>query len=291
MTTNAHSEAETKPFTDAPVLQPNLVVGSVQLLFWLFVHPSAWRNHIRRIDASLQPDFAMAELHHAQWRNPHLQRLLVQGYVAIPILIGILVSLLLLGWSDENIVIGTVLAIVITGSVGIMAGLTGSVAVGIAAGLITGLASGLIIEVAETVTDTEEIGAIIGAIGSVSVGIIGSVAASIAGQRQVYPLPRQVGGIIVGTLIGTLAFALAIAIAERMGANLAGDLAIGITGGLAVGAANGAAVGWRTQRWQRGLFAGTVGSLAFGLSLGLAVLGIGGVITAGGNRRAVRHLI
>ena len=36
------------PITDAPELHPNLILGSLQLLFWLFFHPSAWRNHVAR---------------------------------------------------------------------------------------------------------------------------------------------------------------------------------------------------------------------------------------------------
>lgn len=51
-------------YTDAPELHPNLLLGSLQLMVWLFFHPSAWRNHVKRIDPDLRPDFCLAELEH-----------------------------------------------------------------------------------------------------------------------------------------------------------------------------------------------------------------------------------
>lgn len=44
-------------YTDAPDLHPNLLLASLQLLFWLFFHPTAWRNYITRLDPDLHPDF------------------------------------------------------------------------------------------------------------------------------------------------------------------------------------------------------------------------------------------
>ena len=82
-------------YTNAPELHPNLILGSLQLLFWLFFHPSAWRNHVARIDPTLHPDFALAELSPAQWRNPTLRRLLMMVYVVWPFLVGSLVGLVL----------------------------------------------------------------------------------------------------------------------------------------------------------------------------------------------------
>ena len=42
-------------FTDAPELHPNLILGSLQLLFWLFVHPSAWRSHVAALTRICAP--------------------------------------------------------------------------------------------------------------------------------------------------------------------------------------------------------------------------------------------
>src|SRR5262245_9110161 len=80
-------------YTDAPELHPNLILGSLHLLFWLFFHPSAWRNHVRRIDPELRPDFCLAELSLSDIRDPALQRLLISGYLVTPMLSGLLVGL------------------------------------------------------------------------------------------------------------------------------------------------------------------------------------------------------
>ena len=79
-------------YTDAPILHPNLILGALQLLFWLFLHPSAWRNYVTRIDPDLRPDFCLADLSRAQWRNPALRRLLVTAYVLYPLLVGLLIG-------------------------------------------------------------------------------------------------------------------------------------------------------------------------------------------------------
>ena len=86
-------------YTDTPELHPNLILGGLQLLFWLFFHPSAWRNHIARIDPDLRPDFCLAELSRLQWHNPALRRLLIVGYAVLPLLAGLLagVTLWILG--------------------------------------------------------------------------------------------------------------------------------------------------------------------------------------------------
>ena len=83
-------------YTDAPEPHPNLFLGSLQLLCWLFFRPSAWRHHVARIDPTLRPDFCLAELQSAQWRHPAIRRLLVQGYVVLPALSGALIALILM---------------------------------------------------------------------------------------------------------------------------------------------------------------------------------------------------
>lgn len=76
-----------------PEPHPNLILGSVQLVFWLFFRPTVWRNYIHRIEQKLSPNFCLAELSRSQWRNPDLRRLLLQGCIILPILISIIISL------------------------------------------------------------------------------------------------------------------------------------------------------------------------------------------------------
>jgi hypothetical protein len=89
-------------YTDAPEQHPNLILGSLQLLFWLFFRPSAWRNHIARIDTAVNPDSGSAN---RSWWNPALWRFLIQAYLVLPVLVNL--PLILVQWglmeSGENI--------------------------------------------------------------------------------------------------------------------------------------------------------------------------------------------
>ena len=89
------SETLRNRYTDAPTLTGNLLTGSVRLLFWLFFHPSAWRNHLKRIDSTLSPYFSLADLKRRQWTNTAVLRFLLMTFFAWPLLVGLLLGLVL----------------------------------------------------------------------------------------------------------------------------------------------------------------------------------------------------
>jgi hypothetical protein len=62
-----------------PLPHPNLLVGSVQILAWLFFRPAVWRRYVARCDPALDPDFALIDLTWAQWRSPAVRRLVLQS--------------------------------------------------------------------------------------------------------------------------------------------------------------------------------------------------------------------
>ncbi|MBE8970140.1 ATP-binding protein, partial [Nostocales cyanobacterium LEGE 12452] len=83
-------------YTDAPQQHPNLILGSLQLLFWLVFRPSAWRNHLKRIDPALDSDSSLIILlRQGRWRNLALWRLFIQGFFILPILANLLLGLVL----------------------------------------------------------------------------------------------------------------------------------------------------------------------------------------------------
>ncbi len=126
-------------YTDAPNLHASLLLGSLQLLFWLFFHPSAWRNHVTRFEPPLRPIFGLAELSRDQWRHPEIRRILVMGYGILPMLAGFLLglSLWLLGVSGQDVLLSVAIGIVS----GIGLGMTSSLIVGTSVGIIAGLAT------------------------------------------------------------------------------------------------------------------------------------------------------
>ncbi len=70
-------------YTDAPELH-SIFYGLFQVMGWIFFHPSAWRNHVASVDATLTPSLPLSELSFAHLRNPRLRvQLLV---VVLPLL-------------------------------------------------------------------------------------------------------------------------------------------------------------------------------------------------------------
>jgi hypothetical protein len=81
-------------YTDSPEQHPNLIVGSLQLVFWIFFRPSALLNHAERIDLDLNSNSARQR--HLQWESPKLWRFMLQSYLVVPLLITL--SLALVVW-------------------------------------------------------------------------------------------------------------------------------------------------------------------------------------------------
>ena len=274
MTNRLIDQVTQNAYTDAPELRPALFLGSLRLLFWLFFHPSAWRNYVARVDARLRPDFSLVEVGWQQWRNPAFWRLLVMVYLAWPLLVGLLIglSLRLLALPAESIALGVIVGV----AVGIIAGagasvagsLAAGVAVGIAVGLVMGLLGSVIFGTAGGLTQTYSldivVSALIGLAGGLAGGLAYGVTYGVAGSTRnwgsTYSLTRQISGVVIGIVIGVAA----------------GQLVSIVTGqvatGLAVGLPFGLAVGWRTGKWQRGLVAGLLLGVAGSLSGSEAVV-------------------
>lgn len=269
-------------YTDAPELHPNLILGSVQLLFWLLFHPSAWSNYLARLDPSLDPHFSLIELTRRQWQAPTLRRLLVQATLILPLLLALPVSLILWRQSDqlEFIVVPVIYVVAITITLAIMiaavtslaAGIVGSIGVGVAAGIVAAL--------------VEDDGLVVPLFIAIAMGAMGSTIGYLSRQRLAYSstkpipntpkvditLPAQVGGIVIGVLVGVIAIegarfgltslaGLTVGLPEEIGYWAARAVVVGVSFGLAVG-------------WRYGVTAGVGGGLMVGLVYGLAALGV-----------------
>src|SRR4028118_968340 len=97
-------------YTNAPEQHPNLILGSLQLLFWLFFRPSAWQKHLKRMDPAL--DTQSNSKRGLRWQNLALWKLLIQAFLVMPVLANSIVVALvlwLLGAPVEKIVSGVAL--------------------------------------------------------------------------------------------------------------------------------------------------------------------------------------
>jgi hypothetical protein len=261
-------------YTDAPQLHRNFFVASLQLLFWLFFHPSAWRNQIGRIDPHLPPDFCLAALDRHQLRLPGLWKMLLLSYLTWPLLVATAVALTLssLNLPIESIVVGVVIGVAVGIVISLAASLVGSLAIGIALGvavaIVTGVGSGLAFttgstlssETAEitTLTLSTIIGLAGGLAGGLGFGVAGGLVSSIANAGSTISIIRRISGAIIGILIGAAA------------GFLASFVSVQWVAAIIVGLPFGLAVGWRTGHWRRGLLAGLmvglIGSFASNLT-------------------------
>src|SRR5438876_1229339 len=111
----------TNAYTNNPTLSDNLLIGCLQLVVWLLIHPSAWHNHLAQLDPSLGDDFFLLSLSRAQLKKPALRRLLIQGCVVWAGILTLLALLIL--WaaraSLQEVVFILPFSLVITAAIGI----------------------------------------------------------------------------------------------------------------------------------------------------------------------------
>lgn len=83
-------------YTNAPEQHPNLILGSLQLFFWIIFRPSAWHNHLKRIDLNLESNSPLSILlRQGRWQNLALWRFFIQAYFILPMLANLLLGLVL----------------------------------------------------------------------------------------------------------------------------------------------------------------------------------------------------
>lgn len=267
-------------YADAPPAHPNLILGSLQLAVWIFFHPTAWRNHIKRIDENLRPDFSLAELKPSHWRHPGLRRLLIQAYLILPFFLALL-SILWLGSLLGNFdffIVSLSSAIISIITYSLIAGITASVAISIGANLALGLVSPVMTIALLNFLKLIN-GEVVGNFGAVvneavsigvSYGLIGSIALYLGKQGPAAPLKIRIKGIAAGALCFFLLNLAESSIYQLGTANFQTNSLLGLVVILTVisllrGMALGCAVGWELNKRRRGIIIGIV--LAFFLAL------------------------
>lgn len=258
-------------FTDAPALRRNILVGSFQMLFWLFFHPSAWRHYLAEIAPDLRPNFCLAELRWRHWRSLAMWRLLSMTYLTWSIVAAGVIAggLWLFRLPADRIILGVILGLAVgfvasfaasfAGSfvVGAAAGMAISVVIGLAGMLVFGTSSSLAFRSLPFSFDLIA-STVIGLAGGLAGGLGFGVAAGVGMHEQDhntgYSLPRLVVGVVVGIVIGAAGGRLT-------------HLTIGsVTLGMVIGLPLGVAVLWRTRLWGRSLLAGWLVGIAGNLT-------------------------
>lgn len=251
-------------YTDTPQPRHRFLLAGFQFFFWLLFHPSAWRNHISRVDPELRPDFSLYELTPSQWRNPTLLRLLFSLGTACTLSAGLLggLNLLVLGASQGSILAGTV----VSAAIGLFLVLTVSYGMGVTMGSVAGVAASfpimtfiMVPQIQFNILSILGIGCVVGVLAS----LFGSVVASTTREGETRLTGRQGGPVVIGFAIGGLSLAAMSTAAFIMES----PVAVGVVSGLLFGLTAGMAV--RPSRgWKRSLAVGITGGLALGPSFG-----------------------
>ncbi|MEZ4512518.1 MAG: ATP-binding protein [Chloroflexota bacterium] len=249
----------TNRYTDTPELPPNLLLGSVRLLLWLFFHPSAWRGQVARLDVGVSPLFCLAELNGRSLRSLPFWRHLIMLTFTWPLALGGVLAggLWLAGVSGATSLLAGMVGTAVSLLTTLIVGLVGSVPVGIAAGmavgLVVGAASTLFLSSSGNPLPALLLEGVVGLASGLAGGLGFGVAAGISQPRtllsEAVPLGRQSSGVVIGLLVGVGTGLLAGSINGRLAAALliALPLATALWG--------------RTGRWQHGLVAGLLGGV------------------------------
>ncbi|NEQ52625.1 MAG: ATP-binding protein, partial [Leptolyngbya sp. SIO3F4] len=162
------SEIPTNAYTYAPEQHPNLILGSLQLLFWLIFRPRAWENHLKQINPSFDKNVYLWQLlKNQRWRQREVRRFLIQGFILLPILLSLVIGIISWGvgtpfdfvaFSVMFVVafsmaigmvagvamgaIGVVIGVAFSVGIGVTVSVTGEVVYGVVYGVITGVATG-----------------------------------------------------------------------------------------------------------------------------------------------------
>jgi hypothetical protein len=199
-------------YTNSPSQHPNILWGSLQLFFWLIFRPTAWENHIKRLDSSLDKDFSMWQFFsHQRWRKKQFWQLVFQTSVLLIILLNLIFGVIHLFFcaSWKSVILSIVISVVFGIEVSIVVGMAVSIAFGMMAGVAVSLMANFSV-----------VSAVSGEAFDFAVGIFISMTF----------------GMAVGTTVGVR---ISIAISVLLGAGLAvgssffyGNITIGVSHGL-----------------------------------------------------------
>jgi hypothetical protein len=132
-------------YTQAPLQHPNILLGSLQLLFWLVFRPSAWKNHLWHLDLSLSEKHSLLQLlTQHRWRKKNFWRFIVQVFILLPIISSLGTGLIALRFVTlRQFLIEDMFFLP-----GLVHGVLSSVLFGLVSGLILGLVDGVVVALA-----------------------------------------------------------------------------------------------------------------------------------------------
>lgn len=251
---------------DSPSLNGGYLKSAIQILGWLLFSPTKWRRFISSIDPELPAHFSLLQVNRTHLQNPEMRKLLISGYVVIPILASFLIGLphLVLyygGFSSPKNwgvfgILGGILEV--NGLLSVVLGVGGGILGGslnvVAGALVDWLVPSLhAVGIRPGVGHDSPVSGLCAALAGFSLGF--ATHARLQLSKSMQGVVRSIGSVVVGLLIGSAAIVLTM----QFGQSIWGEL-LGLAG---ISTALGFSLQRRGSTWTRGFVMGLGGCLGF----------------------------
>jgi hypothetical protein len=200
---------ETNRYTNSPLQHPNIFLGSIQILFWFVFRPTAWENHIKHLDPSLDKNFSLRQLFTRQrLRQKRLWKFVIQAFILLPIFCSSATGAISLGlgtpWPHVafRVAFGALVGMVVGMAFGVAEGVVGGVAFAVAVSMAGGMAFGVAVGVALSMVFGMIGGVALGAAFGVAFDTAFSVAVSAAVGVVIGLVGGMVGGVAINVAVG-----------------------------------------------------------------------------------------
>lgn len=229
-------------FTNSPPLHANPLIGSIQLLFWLFFRPSAWRSYVQHLPGTIAPDFALLQLTKAQWLHLIASPLLFTLFISplLAILFGYILTWSLgvngLGILDMNtasnfpllVTASFIVSATLSAAGGIFLGwgmIISSALAGVLALILQNQTGPIFASTSGMLNEMARVWVL-----GVTTGIVANISIAIdAPEQSRYLLRQQVGGVIAGILVSGILLGTTLALALNLSSGEAGAVLQGVS--------------------------------------------------------------
>lgn len=272
-------------YTNAPEQHPNLILGSFQLLFWLVFRPTAWENHIHRLDPALDKNFSLLQLFTRQrWRQKEIRRFIFNGFLVLPIFLGLITNFIssISGTEFVDVMLAFVIGVFLSAVFGLVYGIVVGVAGSIPFCAISTVAFGAVLSMENSIAINSVVGFAVGAalaVGAevaydklthgfyalaegIMLSVLGGLAFSMTGNVAVFALFGAMTGVGFGIISAIAGIEVS---GKKLG--LRNGLILGILGGILISTAGGLASIF--LKFSGGVIGGIVGG--FAICLGLSI--------------------
>jgi len=246
------------PFVDdGSNLHANAFFAPFQLVFWLFFRPTKWQQQLAAIDAEIPSTVSLFEFEWQQLRNPKLRRILLSGFVMLPLIINTLLVGVLAVFGRFSFLV--IIALLLGWLMGILLATGMNVASGIVVSAIGSFVLGIMWSDADIIMVdmivTARFGVLFGLVSMAYTHVTYNIARNNRTPSSSINL-RDIGqGILASAVVLLIVLFVIGGLFVARESDLVPDFSLSAATAGVPGLLIGLAVSWRTLSWRRGLLA------------------------------------